>query len=268
MNRLSIVLSSLALVVALTAGGAYAATSTVLNGNTIQNHTISLAKLTPKAVKQLKGKRGPRGLDGFDGVDGADGVEADDHGDRCTRRDRRDRRSRRLRPGQDHVRERLPDDDSAPAARHRLAATCPVASKVIAAGWYADMGRRTCRSSTIDDRTWQVLDRRQTAIVSRHRLGVRGLRRRLTGTTRTTQQRPGRFVTVGALRVALRGAPAEAGRVRLGWAGVAYAQAEKPKKDFATRRGCSAGRSRSGCPPRRCGIRGAPCTASGTSRAG
>ena len=75
MNRLSILLSSLALVVALTAGGAYAASTTVLNGNTIKNHTIGLAKLTPKAVKQLQGQRGPRGLDGFDGVDGTDGVD-------------------------------------------------------------------------------------------------------------------------------------------------------------------------------------------------
>jgi hypothetical protein len=70
-NRLSLVISTLALVVALTAGGAYA--SDVIQGSAIANHTIGIAKLTPKAVSQLHGARGPRGDDGFDGSDGVAG---------------------------------------------------------------------------------------------------------------------------------------------------------------------------------------------------
>jgi hypothetical protein len=70
--RIPMIFSALALVISLTGAGAYAASQ--VNGGTIMNHTIGVAKLTPKAVKQLKGNTGDRGLRGYDGISGSDGT--------------------------------------------------------------------------------------------------------------------------------------------------------------------------------------------------
>lgn len=62
------VVSTLALVVSLGTGGAYAASQ--VNGATIKNHTIPATKLTPAAVKMLHGASGTNGTDGKDGTNG------------------------------------------------------------------------------------------------------------------------------------------------------------------------------------------------------
>lgn len=72
-HRASLLMSALALVVSLTAGGAYASTI-IVDGSLIKNHTIGVAKLTPQAVKQLKGAKGSRGFRGADGIDGQNGT--------------------------------------------------------------------------------------------------------------------------------------------------------------------------------------------------
>jgi hypothetical protein len=70
-DRLPLILSALALVVSLTAGGAYA--SGVIDGHVIADGSIAVSKLTPNAIRTLKGQRGPRGFRGQDGVEGIDG---------------------------------------------------------------------------------------------------------------------------------------------------------------------------------------------------
>ena len=75
-NRAALLMSALALIISLTMGGAYASTI-IVDGGLIKNHTIGIGKLTPLAVKQLKGipgKRGFRGDRGQDGIDGSDGA--------------------------------------------------------------------------------------------------------------------------------------------------------------------------------------------------
>lgn len=73
MNRASIVIASLALVIALTAAGANAAG--LINGANIKNHTIGIAKLKQQTVKQLKGQKGTSGYDGLDGATGDPGPQ-------------------------------------------------------------------------------------------------------------------------------------------------------------------------------------------------
>jgi hypothetical protein len=72
MHRTSIILSALALIVSLTASGAYAASQ--MSGSTIMNGTIGVAKLTPKAIKQLKGNKGDTGARGATGAPGLVGA--------------------------------------------------------------------------------------------------------------------------------------------------------------------------------------------------
>ena len=71
-NRLAMITSVTALVVSLTGAGAFAATQ--IDGATIKNGSIGVAKLSPKAIKQLHGAKGERGLRGFSGNDGSDGA--------------------------------------------------------------------------------------------------------------------------------------------------------------------------------------------------
>jgi hypothetical protein len=73
LNRLPLAVSALALTVALTGAGAQAAG--VFNGSQIMNGTIGVAKLTPKAIKQLHGLKGDRGQRGFSGTDGSPGFD-------------------------------------------------------------------------------------------------------------------------------------------------------------------------------------------------
>ena len=203
MNRLSIILSSLALVVALTAGGAYAASSTVLNGANIKNHTIGLAKLTPKAVKQLKGQRGARlPRPGWLRRRGRHRRRGRPQGDRRDRRDRRDRPDRRLRPQQGHVRERPRRRQSCRARRtSELVATCP---------WdEGDLGRLVLPqhgSTYLSQQPRLTAGRGVVWIDTNARVSTEPA-----GHTRSApppsphhqhhEQRPGRFVTVGAQRV-------------------------------------------------------------------
>lgn len=70
--RVPLIFSALALVISLTGAGAYAASQ--VNGSTIMNGSIGVAKLTPKAVKQLQGKRGERGWKGDAGLNGSAGL--------------------------------------------------------------------------------------------------------------------------------------------------------------------------------------------------
>jgi hypothetical protein len=72
LNRIPLILSALALTVALTGVGAQAAG--VFDGSQIMNGTIGVAKLTPKAIKQLHGLKGERGPRGVAGIDGANGI--------------------------------------------------------------------------------------------------------------------------------------------------------------------------------------------------
>lgn len=73
MNRLPLILSALALVVALTASGAIAAVK--INGADIKRGTIPADRLTKNARATLKGQRGPAGADGFDGAPGISGAQ-------------------------------------------------------------------------------------------------------------------------------------------------------------------------------------------------
>lgn len=67
-NRISLALSSAALVVALTGAGAIAASQ--INGASIKRGTIPADRLTAGARATLKGKTGPAGPRGYDGADG------------------------------------------------------------------------------------------------------------------------------------------------------------------------------------------------------
>lgn len=77
-NRISLALSSAALVVALTGAGAIAASQ--INGASIKRGTIPADRLTANARAALKGKQGasgpagPRGFDGI-GINGAPGAQ-------------------------------------------------------------------------------------------------------------------------------------------------------------------------------------------------
>lgn len=73
-RRLPLWLSATALVVALTGLGGAAYASGLINGASIKNHTISAAKLTPAAVKQLKGATGAPGAAGPQGPQGIAGT--------------------------------------------------------------------------------------------------------------------------------------------------------------------------------------------------
>jgi hypothetical protein len=70
-NRISLALSSLALVVALTGAGAIAASA--INGASIKRGTIPADRLTANARATLKGKTGPQGPAGYDGSQGPQG---------------------------------------------------------------------------------------------------------------------------------------------------------------------------------------------------
>jgi hypothetical protein len=71
-NRLSLILSALALVVSLTGVSAFAASQ--ISGTTIKNHSITANKLTAAAISQLHGAEGPQGDSGYDGVPGSAGA--------------------------------------------------------------------------------------------------------------------------------------------------------------------------------------------------
>jgi hypothetical protein len=72
MSRIPTILSGLALTVSLTGAGAFAAVQ--IDGSSIKNGTIGIAKLTPKAVKQLRGAHGDRGDRGRAGATGTAGL--------------------------------------------------------------------------------------------------------------------------------------------------------------------------------------------------
>jgi hypothetical protein len=143
MKRLSLILSCLALVISLTTAGSYA--SGLVNGAGIMNHTIGIGKLTPKAVKQLQGQRGARGSQGVDGAEGLQG----------------DAGATGLNGGFDPSKiiyvTGLDTLLVGGSAYNTLTAACPVGTKVISGGWYANIGDDYMQSSSITGTSYNVL---------------------------------------------------------------------------------------------------------------
>jgi hypothetical protein len=71
-DRLPLIVSALALVVSLTGASAFAATQ--INGTSIKDHSIPVAKLTRTAITQLHGAAGADGETGDPGQPGASGI--------------------------------------------------------------------------------------------------------------------------------------------------------------------------------------------------
>lgn len=143
MKRLSLIFSSLALVISLTAAGSYAAGK--VNGSTIMNHSVGIAKLTPRAVKQLQGQRGERGWKGSDGLSGVNGSTG----------------ATGISGGFDPSKiiyvtgvETLVIGGS---AYNTLTATCPAGTRVLSGGWYANVGDDYMQSASIDGTSYTVL---------------------------------------------------------------------------------------------------------------
>jgi hypothetical protein len=72
MNKVSLVIACLALLVS-TAGGAYAGASSLVGSKQIKDHSVQYVDLSKKAAAKLRGKRGPRGYQGINGLNGLQG---------------------------------------------------------------------------------------------------------------------------------------------------------------------------------------------------
>jgi hypothetical protein len=70
-SKLAVGIASVALIASMGVGADAAG---LINGNSIKNHTIGLAKLKPATVKALKGKAGPKGPVGDKGPQGNPGI--------------------------------------------------------------------------------------------------------------------------------------------------------------------------------------------------
>lgn len=154
--RIPLIFSALALVISLTGAGAYAASQ--VNGSTIMNGSIGVAKLSPKAVKQLKGAKGDRGfrgLDGFDGVDGIDGVGTPGATGASGANG-----AAGVAGGFDPAKVSYVAGPSttifAGSTDGTLAATCPAGTKVISGGWFSSVGYSYLSAPSTNNLTWQV----------------------------------------------------------------------------------------------------------------
>ena len=151
--RIPLIFSALALVTSLTGAGAYAASQ--VNGSTIMNGSIGVAKLTPKAVKQLKGNKGDRGfrgLDGYDGNDGIDGVGTPGATGASG--------ATGLAGGFDPAKVSYIAGPStmifAGSTNGTLSATCPAGTKVISGGFFSTVGYSYLSAPSTNNVTWQV----------------------------------------------------------------------------------------------------------------
>lgn len=159
MNRLSLILSTLALVVALTGSAALA--SGVINGASIKRGSIPADRLTANARAQLKGHAGPRGQDGSDGPTGqqglagapgspgAPGVAGGFNPAKIT-----------YVTGPTIALGVYPD----PSYTQTATATCPAGTKVLGGGYFASINDPAASLPAIDGSSWHAILQNQSSI--------------------------------------------------------------------------------------------------------
>jgi hypothetical protein len=64
-----------AIIVAAVISGSAGATSLLIDGSKLKNHSVPVTKLTASAVRSLQGHRGPQGAQGVQGPPGAQGAQ-------------------------------------------------------------------------------------------------------------------------------------------------------------------------------------------------
>ena len=138
-DRFPLVLSALALVVSLTGASAFAATQ--INGTSIKDHSIPVAKLTRAAITQLHGAKGDDGEPGAPGDAGLPGSPGS--------------QGQPGAPGGFDPNKVAyvtgPTSTIAPGQTLAISAVCAPGSKVVGGGYFAsinDVGRHRSQTST------------------------------------------------------------------------------------------------------------------------
>ena len=160
-NRLSLILSALALVVSLTGVSAFAASQ--INGATIKNHSITANKLTQAAISQLHGAQGAQGEPGYDGLPGSTGAPGVPG---RSRRGRRSRRGGRLRSHEGQLRDRA-DEHHLSRGTVTVSASCAPGSKVVGGGYFSSINDVAATEPDVYGGTrWWVIVQNSTSIAT------------------------------------------------------------------------------------------------------
>jgi hypothetical protein len=146
MNKVSLVIACLALLVS-TAGGAYAGASSLIGSKQIKDHSVQYVDLSKKAAAKLRGQRGPRGYQGPQGLTGSQGAPGLNGSQGAPGLNGGfDPNKLNYVTGPDTV---IPAGELGGAS-----AACPAGSKVLGGGFYESIGEAFGSGFTGDGNAW------------------------------------------------------------------------------------------------------------------